>query len=108
MIFTATLTGNTPGQTGQVTILTSNIAPGRQPNTVLATTTAQFTSAPAVSGDASARWRSLLPGAANYEAFSVVGHCQFTLLARLLGMIIARRYQARQQRRLETEPVALA
>ena len=40
----------------------------------------------------------MLPGAANYEAFSVVGHCQFALLAGLLGMVIARRYQARQER----------
>jgi hypothetical protein len=42
------------------------------------------------------RWQSILPGAANYEAFSVVGHCLFSLLAGLLGAVIARRYQARQ------------
>ena len=48
------------------------------------------------SGDPSTRWKSLLPGAANYEAFSVVGHSLFALLAGILGMVIARRYQARQ------------
>jgi hypothetical protein len=42
----------------------------------------------------------MLPGAANYEAFSAVGHRQFALLAGLLGMFIARRYQARQERAL--------
>ncbi len=41
-------------------------------------------------------WSSMLPGAANYDAFSVVGHCLFALLAGLLGIVIATRYQARQ------------
>ena len=85
-----------PGQTGQGTILTSNVTPGPLANTVTATTTSQFALASGVSGDTSTRWKSLLPGAANYEAFSVVGHCLFALLAGLLGMIIARRYQARR------------
>ena len=52
-----------------------------------------------------ARWKAVLPGAANYESFSVVGHCLFALLAGLLGMVIARRYEARQERDLETGPV---
>jgi hypothetical protein len=43
------------------------------------------------------RWRSMLPGAANSHAFSVVGHCLFALLAGLLGIGIARRCQARQE-----------
>jgi hypothetical protein len=42
------------------------------------------------------RWKLMLPGAANYDAFNVVGHCLFALLAGLLGTVIARRYQARQ------------
>ncbi len=42
------------------------------------------------------RWDSMLPGAANYDAFSVVGHCLFALLAGLLGIVIATRYLARQ------------
>jgi hypothetical protein len=48
----------------------------------------------------------MLPGAVNYEAFSTVGHCLVALLAGLLGMAIARRYQARQERALETGPEA--
>jgi hypothetical protein len=42
------------------------------------------------------RWQFLLPGAADYQAFSIVGHCLFALLAGLLGVFIARRYHARQ------------
>ena len=30
---------------------------------------------------ATGRWKSLLPGGANYEAFSIVGRCLFALLA---------------------------
>ena len=71
-------------------------------NIVTTTTNAQFAVASMMAGDTSTRWRSLLPGAANYDAFSVVGHCLFTVLAGLLGMVIARRYQARQERALET------
>jgi hypothetical protein len=50
------------------------------------------------SGDASNGWNLLLPGAANYEAFNVVGHCLFTLLAGLLGAVVALRCQAKQTR----------
>jgi hypothetical protein len=42
------------------------------------------------------RWQSLLPGAGDFVAFSIVGHCLFALLAGPLGAIIARWYQARQ------------
>jgi hypothetical protein len=42
------------------------------------------------------RWNAMIPGAANYEAFSIVGHCLFALLAGLLGIVITTRYQARQ------------
>jgi hypothetical protein len=97
-----------PGQTGQGTILTSDVTAGPLANTITTTTTSRYIVANKVSGDTSARWRSLLPGAANYEAFSVVGHCLFALLAGLLGMVIARRYQARQERVLATDPEAVA
>jgi hypothetical protein len=38
------------------------------------------------------RWRAILPGAANYEAFSTIGHCLFALLAGLLGAFVAIRF----------------
>lgn len=41
-----------------------------------------------------AGWSSFLPGAANYQAFSAVGHCLFSVVAGMLGMLIARRYWA--------------
>ena len=106
--FTFTVTGAGPGQAGQGTILTNNISPGPSANTVIATTTSQFVVAGTVNGNTSARWKSLLPVAANYEAFSAIGHCLFALMAGLLGMVIARRYHARQERALETDPVAAA
>jgi hypothetical protein len=46
------------------------------------------------------RWRSMLPGAANYEAFTIVGHCLFALLAGLLGGAIAAWFWRRRERRL--------
>jgi hypothetical protein len=85
----------TPGQTGTGTVRTSNVGPA---NTVTTTRISRSTVTNKVSGDTSARWKILLPGAANYEPFSVVGHCLFALMAGLLGMVIARRYQGRQQR----------
>jgi hypothetical protein len=53
---------------------------------------------PAPSGSttvAPSRWKSLLPGAANLEAFSIVGHCLFALLAGLLGAAIAQWFRGR-------------
>jgi hypothetical protein len=44
------------------------------------------------------RWKSLLPGAADYEAFSIVGHCLFTLLAGLLGAATAQWFRNRRER----------
>jgi hypothetical protein len=35
------------------------------------------------------RWRSLLPGAANFDAFQSVGHSLFALLAGLVGGMVA-------------------
>jgi hypothetical protein len=84
--------------TGHGTILTSNVTPRPLANTVTTTTTSQLTLANQVSGDRSARWKSMLPGAANYEAFSVVGHCLFALLAGVLGAAIAQWFWERGER----------
>jgi hypothetical protein len=43
-------------------------------------------------------WSHLLPGAANLEAFSVVGHCLFALLVGLLGATVAVWFSARRER----------
>ncbi|MFO0958507.1 MAG: hypothetical protein U0800_13940 [Isosphaeraceae bacterium] len=43
-------------------------------------------------------WQSVFPGAANYAAFNVVGHCLFALLAGVSGSLIAGRMRARQLR----------
>jgi hypothetical protein len=53
--------------------------------------------------EASSRWRALLPGAANLEAFNVVGHCLFALIAGLLGSAVAIRFRPRDD---EAAPVA--
>src|SRR5262249_28882609 len=79
LTFAVTLTGASPGQVGQGTILMSNVTPGPLANTITTTTTSQFAVTTGASGGTSARWKALLPGAANYEAFSVVGHCLFAL-----------------------------
>jgi hypothetical protein len=50
-------------------------------------------------------WNRLLPGAANYEPFSVVGHCLFALLAGALGAAIAEWFRKRRER---AEPANLA
>jgi hypothetical protein len=36
-------------------------------------------------------WQSLFPGAADSQAFSVVGHCLFAFLAGWVGMIVSKR-----------------
>jgi hypothetical protein len=62
-----------------------------------ATGTTTFDEA-AIQADSSQIWKAILPGAVDYQAFSVVAHCLLALLAGLLGAAIARRYQARQSR----------
>jgi hypothetical protein len=94
LTFTVTLAGTGTGQTGQGTVLLSDVTPGPLANTATTATTSQFAVTSGAGGGTPARWKAMLPGAANYEAFSVVGHCQFALLAVLLGTLIARRYQA--------------
>ena len=101
--FIYTFTGAGPGQFGQGTVLTSNVTPGPLANTFTTTTTAQLAVTGGPGGNTSARWKAMLPGAANYEAFSAVGHCLFALVSGLLGMVIARRYQARQGRAQEAD-----
>jgi hypothetical protein len=91
--YTFTVTGSAPGQTGQGLVLMSNVRPGPIANTVTTTTTSQASMASTVDPAIANRWKSLLPGAANYESFSVVGHCLFALLACLLGAAIARRFE---------------
>ena len=94
-----------PGRNGPATVLTTNVASGPLGNIFTTMTTSQFTP---TSGGTSARWKANLPGAANYDAFGVVGHCLFAFLAGILGMVIARKYQARQERALETDPAVAA
>lgn len=99
---TITISGtvvNMPTSKTRVWVSNTNPAPLR---IVTARPAAPAPANPVISAD---RWKSMLPGAANYEAFSIVGHCLFALLAGLLGMVIARWYQARQERVVETGPV---
>jgi hypothetical protein len=56
----------------------------------------------AIQADPSQKWKAILPGVLNYEAFRTIGHCLFALLAGFLGMAIGRRFQARQERALGT------
>jgi hypothetical protein len=104
LTFTVTLTGTAPSGVGQGTVLTSNVTPGPLANSVTTTTTSQFAVTGLASGGTSARWKAVLPGATNYEAFSAVGHSLFAVLAGLLGMAIARKYHARQERAPEVGP----
>ncbi len=82
----------------QGTTVISSVNPAPLANTITTTTTSPVIVGTAVTGTSPTGWGSLLPGAANYPAFSVVGHCLFALVAGLLGMVVARRYQARQER----------
>ena len=82
-------------------VLTTNVIGNPVTNTVTTTTTSLVTVAGTTSDGSSARWKALMPGEANFEAFKVVGHSLFALLAGLLGAVIARRYHARQERALE-------
>jgi hypothetical protein len=50
------------------------------------------------------RWRSMLPGAVNFDAFQRVGHSLFALLAGLMGGTVAVWFYARRERAGATEP----
>lgn len=49
-----------------------------------------------IGADPSQRWKAILPGAGNRDAFLSIGHCLFALLAGLLGAAIARRFETRR------------
>jgi hypothetical protein len=91
--FNLTYAGPPPSRVPAV----SNISPALVANAATTTPPVQITLTASAPADPSARWASLLPGAANYEPFSAVGHCLFALLAGLLGIVLARRYQTRQE-----------
>lgn len=38
------------------------------------------------------KWKVILPGATNYEAFQAVGHCLLALIAGLMGAFVGRRF----------------
>jgi hypothetical protein len=59
-----------------------------------------------IQADPSQIWKAILPGAINYRAFSSVGHCLLSLLAGLLGAMIGRIFQARQERNMVTNLAA--
>jgi len=44
------------------------------------------------------RWAAILPGASNDEAFTIVGHCLFVMLAGLIGGAVAVWFDARRER----------
>jgi hypothetical protein len=47
----------------------------------------------AIQADLAQKWKAMLSGAVNYEAFSIVGDCLFVLLAGQLGAIMALRFE---------------
>jgi hypothetical protein len=107
--FTFTVTGGSsaaPASPG--TIILASTRPGPLNLVTTTTTTSAPTPDPASTAVTSNRWKSLLPGAANYEAFSIVGHCLFALLAGSLGAMIARWFRRRRERAEEARRVAAA
>jgi hypothetical protein len=72
--FTYIVTSTMPGQTGQGTVLLSNGSPGPTPNTISATPNARWIAANSPGPAVARGWKAILPGAANYDAFSAVGH----------------------------------
>jgi hypothetical protein len=100
--YTVMVRGGAPVRAVPGNVVLSNVTPGPTANTLTTTTVSRITAANVVSVDTSARWRLLLPGARNRDAFSAVGHCLFTVLAGVLGMVIARGYHARHERAVDT------
>ena len=94
--FTYTVTGTMSGQMGQGTVFVSSGSPGPMANTLTATPNARWVAANPPGPAVAQGWKAILPGAANYDAFSTVGHCLFALLAGLLGAVIARRFERRR------------
>jgi hypothetical protein len=104
--YTFTVTGSTTAPMGQGTIILANTRPGPFNLMTTTATTSAPVPDPASAAATANRWRSLLPGAANYEAFSIVGHCLFALLAGSLGAAIARGFGRRRERAEEASRVA--
>jgi hypothetical protein len=98
--FRVLLTSLNPGPAGQGTVLTSNVSSGPTANTITTTTTMKYALTKSANVNQPNGWRQLLPGAANYEAFSVVGHCLFALLSGLMGAFLALRIAAKRNRAL--------
>jgi hypothetical protein len=83
-------------------------------------TTLNFTSSSTVAGGAPSqfafvqgatgpappnRWKVVLPGAANYDAFQSVGHCLFALIAGLLGAVAALWFERGRREADQDRPV---
>jgi hypothetical protein len=96
--FTYAVTGSMTAPASPGTIILADIRPG--PLNLVTTTTTISAPNPDPTSTAITpnRWKSLLPGAANYEAFSIVGHCLFALLAGSLGAMVARWFRRRCER----------
>src|SRR5262249_32017559 len=94
--FTYIVTGSISGQTGQGTVLLGNGSPGPITSTITTTPNARWIAANPPGLTSAQGWKAILPGAANYDAFSTVGHCLFALLAGPLGAVIARRFERRR------------
>jgi hypothetical protein len=91
------------------TVFVTNPAPATSPNTIAVANSnpVPWNLAATFTGNATSTaglWVSVVPGAANFEAFSTVGHCLFALLAGLLGAAIARWFQRRSDRPEEASP----
>jgi hypothetical protein len=94
-----------PGMTATFTVTTGgpfvtrgvSAVPNASPATVYVVTSpaAPPVSTPGIA--ATGRWSSLLPGAANLESFSTVGHCLFALVAGLVGGTLAVWFRGRRE-----------
>jgi hypothetical protein len=93
--FTFTVTATTPPQLNFGTVGPASSSP--IPLNVVATNVSSAVPRLTNPIAASGRWKAVLPGAANYEVFSVVGHCLFALLAGLLGASIAQWFRRRAE-----------
>jgi hypothetical protein len=68
---------------------------------IQASSTLTAASAPGAAGSTPTpinRWKTLLPGAANYDPFLRVGHCLFAVLSGVIGGLVAIRFHALRER----------
>jgi hypothetical protein len=83
---------------GSVTLKADALPDQSQVSTNPASTSfTDYASDPNISPPPVNRWRSLLPGAANFDQFQRVGHSLFALLAGLLGAVVAGWFYARRE-----------